>query len=141
MNKPLRMHRDWRRVVAANAQRGMSLVEVMVVIAIILTLMGVLTWGIFQVFGQSQADTTKLQMARVAQRVEIHMLRKGLPSTSEGLQTVFPDGVPKDSWGNDFQYVTPGPNGAKFDLISYGEDGQQGGSGNAEDIRYSDSLK
>jgi len=135
----------WRRLAARDlpkllaSRKGMSLVEVMVVIAIILTLMGVLTWGIFQVFGDAQADNTRLQMARVAQRVEIHMLRKGLPSNGEGLSAVFGDEVPKDAWGNDFEYVTPGPNGAKFDLISLGADGQQGGTDADEDIRYSDS--
>jgi len=122
----------------AGSRRGMSLVEVMVVIAIILTLMGILTWGIFQVFSDSQVDTTKLQMTRVAERIEIHSLRKKLPSNGDGLSEVFGDDVPKDSWGNEFVYVTPGPNGKPFDLISYGADGAEGGSGNDEDIKYSE---
>lgn len=132
---------SWRDLTAEAARRGMTLVEVMVVIAIILAVMGILAVGIFQIFSDSQVDTTKLQMSKVAQRVEIHMLRKGLPSSSDGLSVIFPEGVPKDSWGNDFQYITPGPNGRKFDLVSYGEDGSQGGSGNGEDIRYSDFAK
>ncbi len=121
-----------------SSRRGMSLVEVMVVIAIILTLMGILTWGIFQVFSDSQVDTTKLQMTRVAERIEIHSLRKGLPSNGDGLNEVFQDDMPQDSWGNDFVYVTPGPNGKPFDLISLGADGQEGGTGNNEDIKYSE---
>ncbi|MEZ4322764.1 MAG: type II secretion system protein GspG [Myxococcota bacterium] len=146
------LHQDWRqslRPVPADrtlaeaarllgSRRGMSLVEVMVVIAIILTLMGILTWGIFQVFSDSQVDTTKLQMTRVAERIEIHSLRKKLPTNGDGLRDVFGDDVPKDSWGNDFVYVTPGPNGKPFDLISLGADGQEGGTGNDEDIKYSE---
>ena len=49
-------------------RRGMSLVEVMVVIAIILTLMSVIGYGVMSVFQNSRVDTTKLQMARVAER-------------------------------------------------------------------------
>lgn len=131
-------YRDWRtlgRIV--RSRKGMSLVEVMVVIAIILTLMGILTFGIFAIFSDSQVDTTKMQMGRVAQRIEIHSLRKKLPSGSDGLSQIFPEGVPTDSWGNEFQFVTPGPNGKPFDLISLGADGQDGGNGNDEDIKYS----
>jgi general secretion pathway protein G len=150
MNNP---YQDWRNSAALpedvrsrigriartmSSRRGMSLVEVMVVIAIILTLMGILTWGIFQVFSDSQVDTTKLQMTRVAERIEIHSLRKGLPNNGDGLNAVFPDDMPKDSWGNEFVYVTPGPNGKPFDLISLGADGQEGGTGNNEDIKYSE---
>jgi general secretion pathway protein G len=120
------------------SRRGMSLVEVMVVIAIILTLMGILTWGIFSIFSDSQVDTTKLQMTRVAERIEIHSLRKKLPTNGDGLRDVFGDDMPQDSWGNDFIYVTPGPNGKPFDLISKGADGQEGGEGNDADIKYSE---
>lgn len=131
-------HQNWRDLGhIVRSRKGMSLVEVMVVIAIILTLMGILTWGIFTIFSDSQVDTTKLQMTRVAERVSIYSIRKKLPTGSDGLSTVFPDGVPQDSWGNDFVFVTPGPNGADFDLISYGADGQDGGTGNNEDIKYS----
>ena len=135
-------YHNWRslgRIV--RSRKGMSLVEVMVVIAIILTLMGILTWGIFTVFSDSQVDTTKLQMNRVAERIEIYGVRKKLPSGSDGLSKVFPDGAPTDSWGNEFQFVTPGPNGKSFDLISLGADGQDGGTGNDADIKYSEVSK
>ncbi len=136
---------DWRVLASTPlarkaARRGMSLVEVMVVIVIILTLTGVLTYGVMTVFGQSQADTTRLMMGKVAQQIEIYGMRKGYPSNQEGLSKVFPDGMPKDSWDNEFIYITPGPNGRKFDLISYGADGKEGGTGVNEDIRYSDGL-
>ena len=52
-----------------------------------------------------------------------------------GLGAVFGDEpAPKDAWGNDFVYVSPGPDGRDYDLISYGRDGVQGGTGNNEDI-------
>jgi general secretion pathway protein G len=122
------------------SRRGMSLVEVMVVIAIILTLMSVLALGVFSIFSDSKVDTTKLTMSKVAQRVEVYALRKKKPpSTADGLAAVFGnEKIPQDSWGNDFGYVSPGPNGKPFDLISYGADGQEGGSGNDEDIHWAE---
>ncbi len=121
-------------------RRGMSLVEVMVVIAIILTLMSVIGYGVMSVFQSSRVDTTKLQMTRVAERIQIYSLRhKGVPGSSDGLGAVY-DGeeVPQDSWGNEFRYVSPGPNGRDFDLISLGADGREGGSGNNADLKFSE---
>jgi general secretion pathway protein G len=46
--------------------------------------------------------------------------------------------APKDAWGNDFVYVSPGPDGKDYDLISYGRDGVQGGTGNNADISLAD---
>ena len=110
-------------------RRGMSLLEVMVVIAIILTLMGVLAFGVMSVFSDSQGQTTLLTMGKVHERVEIYMLRKKKPpSTSEGLAAVYKDGnLPEDAWGTPIGYVSPGGNGQPFDLISYGPDKNEGG--------------
>lgn len=121
-------------------RRGMSLVEVMVVIAIILTLMSILAIGVFQVFGESQVQTTILTMGKVNERIQIYTLRKKKPpQAQEGLAAAFGgEQVPTDAWGNEFVYVTPGPNGQPYDLISLGSDGSEGGNGNAADIRWSE---
>lgn len=110
-------------------RRGMSLLEVMVVIAIILTLMGVLAFGVMSVFGDSQVQTTILTMNKVDERVQIYQLRKKKPpTTSEGLAAVYgSEQLPTDAWGNPIQYVAPGGNGRAFDLVSYGADGAEGG--------------
>src|SRR6478672_10801502 len=94
-------------------RRGMSLVEVMVVIAIILTLMSIIAIGVWSIFSDSQVDTTKLTMNKIDERLEIYMLRKKKPpSSSEGLAAVFGnEQVPKDSWNHEFEYISPGPNG------------------------------
>lgn len=121
-------------------RRGMSLVEVMVVIAIILTLMSIIAIGVFGIFADSQVDTTRLTMMRVNERLEIYMLRKKkAPSGSEGLSEVFGNEVvPKDSWNHEFVYISPGPGGEPYDLISLGSDGEEGGTGNAEDLKWSE---
>ncbi len=121
-------------------RRGMSLVEVMVVIAIIVTLMSIIGFGVMNVYQDSLVDTTVLQMGEVNKRVELYSLKKGPPSTSDGLKSVYHNGEepPKDSWGNDFIFVSPGPNGMQYDLISYGSDGVEGGTDNAADLRWSE---
>lgn len=118
-------------------RRGMSLLEVMVVIAIILTLMGVLAFGVMSVFGDSQIQTTILTMGKVDERVQIYMLRKKKPpTTSEGLAAVYKDGdLPEDAWGSPIKYVAPGGNGRPFDLVSFGPDRVEGGG---DDIVFSE---
>lgn len=122
------------------SRRGMSLVEVMVVIAIILTLMGIIGYGVISVWENSRVETTRLQMGRIVERVQIYTVKhKKPPTTGEGLAAVYGDeAVPVDSWGNEFTYVSPGPDGEDYDLISYGRDGVEGGTGNAADIHISD---
>jgi general secretion pathway protein G len=123
-------------------RRGMSLIEVMVVIAIILTLMGVIAIGVMAAFGDAQVQTTVITMGKVSERIEIYMLRKKKPpTTSDGLGGLFDSdgGAPTDAWGNELVYVSPGPGGQPYDLLSYGSDGQEGGTGNAADIRWSEA--
>jgi general secretion pathway protein G len=43
-------------------------------------------------------------------------------------------GLPKDPWGNPFQYVSPGSNDRPYDVYSWGADGAEGGEGNNADI-------
>jgi general secretion pathway protein G len=86
----------------------------------------------------SQIDTTRLIMGKVAQQIEIYGIRKGYPVD---LQQVFPDGMPRDAWNNEFLYVTPGPDGRPFDVISLGEDGAYGGTGADADVHHSDDFR
>lgn len=126
------------RVARRAGRRGMSLIEVMVVIAIILTLMGVLGYGVMSAFNDSKVDTTTLQMRKVAERISMYQLRKKKVPSS--LNEVFQDeDPPKDSWNNEFKYSAQGNN--DFELISYGADGQEGGSGTSADIKWSEVSK
>ena len=120
-------------------RRGMSLVEVMVVIAIIVTLMSVVGIGAMNAYENSLVQVTKVSMHEVNKQVEMYSLRKKLPSSGEGLNTVYgSDKVPTDGWGKEFSYISPGPNGMKYDIISYGADGTEGGEDNDADIKYSE---
>ena len=116
-----------------NSRRGMSLVEVMVVIAIVLTVSAILAGGVWQVYRQSQVATTELTLSKVAERIHVHKLREGVPQTMAEVYLQEPP--PRDSWGSE---ILLEPSRAKFDLVSWGEDRQEGGTGFAQDLRYSE---
>ncbi len=140
MNTPNAIQLRQAALRLTRTRRGMSLVEVVVVIAIILTLMSLIGYGIMQTFGDTQVDTTKLSMSQVADKIQIYQVRKGkVPSSGDGLRAVYSDlAPPKDAWGNEFVYMSPGPNGQPFELVSLGSDGREGGTGNAADIKLSE---
>ncbi|MBN2801366.1 MAG: type II secretion system protein GspG [Deltaproteobacteria bacterium] len=121
------------------SRRGMTLVEIMVVIAIITTVMGIIGVGVMQVYQGTRVDTTILQMGEINKRIELYSLKKGVPSTGEGLSAVYGGAkVPLDGWGHEFIFLSPGPNGTDYDLISYGKDGVEGGTGLGEDLKWSE---
>lgn len=74
---------------------------------------------------ESQSDSTALTLLKVDERVQIYVLRKRAPPPS--LKVVFaPEPVPTDAWGRPLHFVTPGPGGQPWDIVSYGEDGTPG---------------
>ena len=124
------------------SQRGLTLVEIMVVIAILGTLMAIVGVNVVNQMQQANVDTTGLQMKQIEQNLAMYAAKhKGkFPSTSEGLEAAakyFPDNtVPKDAWGNDFQYYSPGTTGDHaFEIVSLGRDGAEGGEDFDADIK------
>src|SRR5262245_19876342 len=129
---------------------GFTLLEILVVLAIIGLLAGLAITNVDKIFGGAQVDTTRLfvnqTMKTSLTTYRIHM--GSYPSTSEGLQAlVTPPGskaerwagpyveggkVPLDHWGEPYQYAYPGQrNKDSYDLWSKGPDKQ---SGTADDI-------
>lgn len=114
-------------------RRGMTLMEVMIVIAIILLLMGALTFGLRGMFQEAQGDTAQLQMQRIAERIQIYQVKK--KKLPDNLNDVFRgEDPPVDPWGKGYVYRKRGKTG--FTLMSLGADGKEGGSGTNEDIKY-----
>lgn len=122
---------------AARRRRGMTLMEVMIVIAIILLLMGVLSFGLASMFGEAQGDAARLQIQRIDERVKLYKIKKRKAPTD--LKEVFRDEEPPvDPWGNEY-VLRPGGGGERgYDIISYGADGREGGTGKDADIKLSD---
>ena len=130
------LHRASRR-----SRAGLTLVEIMVVIAILGTLMAVVAVNVVGRMQDANVETTKLQIKQIEQNLAIYAAKhKGkFPTTSQGLEAAskyFPDNkVPTDAWGNDFQYYSPGTHGeSDYEIISLGRDGAEGGEDYDADI-------
>lgn len=130
--------------------QGFTLIELLVVLLILGMIAGIAGPQIMNYLGKSKADTAKLQITELEGTLDLFKLDVGrYPDTQEGLAalTTAPTSlgdrwhgpylkkkvVPKDPWGNDYQYIAPGKHG-HFDIISFGADGKEGGEGDDKDI-------
>jgi len=134
-------------------QRGFTLIELMVVIVILGILAGFIVPRIMGRPEEARRLKAKMQIQAIETALRLYKLDNGFyPTTEQGLQAlVEPPSVgqlpknwrqggylekgkiPKDPWGNDYVYISPGLHG-DFDLSSYGADGQPGGEGENADI-------
>ena len=136
---------------ARRAQRGFTLIEIMVVVAIIGILALIIVPNVVGKDDQARVTSTKASLSAVANALELYKLDNyTYPSTEAGLDAlvnrlpdarVFPDGgylkkLPVDSWDNPIQYVSPGSNAKPFDLYSLGADNAEGGEAYAADIYF-----
>ncbi|WP_411833005.1 type II secretion system major pseudopilin GspG [Pseudoxanthomonas mexicana] len=143
----MRLSRSLTRSPSPALQRGMSLLEIIIVlvlIGLVLTLVGNRVLGGAD---RGRANLAKSQLQTLAGKIENYQLDTGaLPSRLDDLVTqpgnvagwLGPYAKPaelKDPWGSDIEYRAPGQNQA-FDLISLGADKQAGGDSYAADIRY-----
>jgi general secretion pathway protein G len=136
-----RIFRSCRR--QARRDAGFTLVEVMVVIVIIGLLATVVMINVLPSQDRAMREKARADIAVLEQAIEtyrLEMLR--FPTSAEGLQSlVNPAGrdggyirrLPRDPWGNPYQYAFPGQQG-RFDIYSFGADGVKGGEGNNADI-------
>jgi general secretion pathway protein G len=136
--------------------RGFTLIEIMVVV-VILAILGTLVAP--QILGRiDEARVTKAKNDLRLYESALDLYRMDnfrYPTTEQGLDSLVhrpndpnlknyrPEGyviqLQKDPWGHDYVYVSPGSNGAPYDLLSLGADGQPGGTGLDADIGIRDS--
>ncbi len=128
--------------------RGFTLLELLVVVAIIGLLAGYVGPRYFSQIGKAEIKTARAQIDALEKALDQYRLDVGrYPGTEQGLQALMvkPTGVnkwdgpylkkdvPLDPWGKPFLYKNPGDHG-EFDLLSNGRDGASGGSGEDADI-------
>jgi general secretion pathway protein G len=140
----------WHRRRPLSLSRGMTLIEILVVLVLIGVVLGVVGGNFIGKGEKAKADAAKIEIGQIGQTLDLYKLEIGrYPSTQEGLQALIaaPPGVsnwngpywkkttvPKDPWGNDYRYAAPGQNNAPYEISSYGADGKEGGEGANKDI-------
>jgi len=138
-----------RQSAQRSAERGFTLVEMLVVISIIALIMALVGPRVLNFLTESKVKAAKIQIESLSSALDLYALDTGrYPLSSEGLEALMqPPGnttswngpylkgnlLPKDPWGNSYIYRSPGQHGA-YDILSYGADGQEGGTGAAADI-------
>ena len=120
-----------------NNQYGFTLIELLVVMVIIGLLAALVVPKFFGHVDKAMQQDAQAQIELFGQALDLYRLEKHkYPSTDEGLKAIAPylrKEVPKDPWGSDFVYTSPGEHG-DYDLISYGADNAEGGEENNRDI-------
>jgi general secretion pathway protein G len=129
--------------------KGFTLLELLVVVAIIGVLISYVGPKYFGQVGKTQVQAAKGQLDAFSKAIDAYRLDVGRPPTNEeGLRALvsappgavkwqgpyLQDAVPADPWGQPYEYKAPGSAGRDYDLTSRGRDGRSGGSGEDADI-------
>ena len=133
MNTLKKLQRVFKR------NEGFSLIEIMIVVAIIGILSAIVGPQLFNNINRADVTAAKNQIRNFEVALQNYVLEnKVYPSTEEGLQALVAGGymrtIPKDPWKNDYIYRSPGEGGREFDITSLGKDGRAGGESFDADI-------
>lgn len=138
----------WKQAAKAAAKKddGFSLIELMVVIVIIGLLTTVVVVNVLPSQDRAMVEKARADVRLIEQALEMYRMDTlRYPSTEDGIFVLadapkgglrtegYVKALPKDPWGNDYQYLFPGEH-SKFDVFSYGADGRPGGEGLNADI-------
>ena len=137
--------------VSHRLQRGFTLIEIMVVVVIIGILGALVVPKLMGKPQEARITAAKVDISSLMQALKIYKLdNQRYPTTEQGLKALtekpssgpaangwktggYVDKLPKDPWGNPYQYLSPGVKG-EIDVYSLGADGQPGGAGDDADI-------
>tara|TARA_B100000678_G_scaffold176703_1_gene147358 strand:+ start:606 stop:1016 length:411 start_codon:yes stop_codon:yes gene_type:complete len=123
--------------VRKNPQSGFTLIELLVVMVIIGLLAALVVPKFFGHVDKAMQQDAQAQIELLGQALDLYRLENHkYPNTDEGLQAIasyLKKELPKDPWGNKFEYRSPGEHG-DYDLVSYGADSVEGGEDNNRDI-------
>ncbi|UYW26381.1 type II secretion system major pseudopilin GspG [Methylorubrum extorquens] len=136
------------RAEARSGEAGFSLVELLVVLAIIGMIATMVTPQVLGYLGRAKGDTARIQVKNIAQAVELYYLDLGTyPTSQQGLQALVQPTGPawrgpyvrdsrglNDPWGQPYLYRSPGAGGKPYEVYSLGSDSKPGGSDDAADV-------
>ncbi len=138
-----------KRLARRRRQAGFTMIELLVVLAILIVIAGFVVPNFFNILGGAKHDAAKIQIERLGSVLDIYLLDIGsYPTTNQGLDALLdrPSNVVKwngpyiknkttlvDPWGRPYEYRGPGEHGP-YDLFSLGADGREGGEDDAKDI-------
>lgn len=139
----------WSRNRRTAADAGYTLVEVLIVLAIVALLATVATPQVLRYFGQAKTDTARIQLSALSSALELYLLDNGsYPPQQVGLSALIrapagaarwqgpylkkPDGL-IDPWGRPYHYRVPGRNGP-YEVFTLGRDNAVGGTGEDQDL-------
>jgi general secretion pathway protein G len=145
------MHIVPKRPLRQRVQRGFTLVEIMVVVVIIGILGALVVPKLLGRTGEARQTAARTDIDSLKAALKFYKLdNQRYPTTEQGLQSLvqkpttgpaannwkeggYLERLPKDPWGNPYQYLSPGIHG-EVDIFSFGADGQPGGTGEDADI-------
>jgi general secretion pathway protein G len=131
--------------------RGFTLIELLVVVAILAILAAIVVPRIMDRPDEAKRVAAKADIGAIVQALKLYRLDNGgYPTTDQGLAALvqkpttnpvpgnwkqggYLERLPKDPWGSDYQFLSPGVKG-DIDVFSLGADRARGGEGNAADI-------
>ncbi|HLM46534.1 MAG TPA: type II secretion system protein GspG [Myxococcaceae bacterium] len=121
-------------------QRGMTLIEIMVVITIIGLIMAAVGVAVIPMLDEAKQKTARMDIGAIHNGLKIYYAKKGrFPDTASGLRALVEaqtlENLPKDPWGNAYVYMNEG---GKPIVTTYGGDGVSGGEGVDADISSRD---
>jgi general secretion pathway protein G len=137
---------------------GFTLLEILIVVVIIGILASIVGVTVIPRLGQAKSVQAKAQIAKFKTALQLYHMDNGMyPTQEQGLEALcskptippvpekYPEQgyldakhVPLDPWGRKYIYLVPGREGEPFEVISYGKDGEKGGTGENADISSSD---
>ena len=113
------------RKIGKAAARGMTLIEIMVVLVILGLIAGAIGYNVFASLKEAQIKTATLDLKAISNGVDLYHVETGQgPDSLTQLVPKFLKDMHKDPWGTEYMYVHTGDG---YDVYSYGPDKAQGG--------------
>lgn len=142
----------------AESRSGFTLLEILVVVLIITILATIVGVNVAKEPGKARIAAAKAQIVAFTSALGRYRMDSSMiPTEEQGLQSLcveptvqpipasYPSegyltsrNLPRDPWGNEYVYRSPGPDGLAYEILTYGADGEPGGEGEDADVRSSE---